>query len=70
MKTIEIKEDKEFITLGQLLKIEGIIFTGGEAKEFLATNTVLVDAEPDTRRGRKLYRGMTVVLNGETYKLI
>jgi len=70
MTTIEIKEDKEFVTLGQLLKIEGIIYTGGEAKAFLAENPAIVDGESETRRGRKLYRGMTVVVNNETYKLV
>lgn len=70
MITIEIKEDKEFITLGQLLKIEGLISTGGEAKIYLSENEVLVDGETESRRGRKLYRDMVVELNGETYKLI
>jgi ribosome-associated protein len=70
MITIEIKEDKEFITLGQLLKIEGLISTGGEAKIYLSENEVLVDGEAESRRGRKLYRDMVVELNGETYKLI
>lgn len=47
--------DSPFITLGQLLKEEGIIPTGGAAKWFLKENTVLVNDEPDDRRGRKLY---------------
>ena len=46
--------DSPFITLGQLLKEEGIIPTGGAAKWFLKENTVLVNDEPDDRRGRKL----------------
>ncbi|MDM5045178.1 RNA-binding S4 domain-containing protein, partial [Latilactobacillus sakei] len=32
-----------------------IIETGGKAKWFLRENTVLVNGEPDDRRGRKLY---------------
>ncbi|MDY2689159.1 MAG: RNA-binding S4 domain-containing protein, partial [Limosilactobacillus reuteri] len=39
--------DSPFITLGQLLKEEGIIPTGGAAKWFLKENTVLVNDEPD-----------------------
>ena len=42
--------DSPFITLGQLLKEEGIIPTGGAAKWFLKENTVLVNDEPDDRR--------------------
>jgi len=70
METIKIKDDKEFITLGQLLKIEGIIYTGGEAKIFLEENEVLVDGQRDIRRGRKLYRGMNVQIGEEIYNLI
>ena len=70
METIKIKDDKEFITLGQLLKIEGLIFTGGEAKIYLEENDVLVDGERETRRGRKLYRGMNVQIGDETINLI
>jgi len=44
-----------FITLGQLLKEESIIASGGAAKWFLRENEVLVNDEIDQRRGRKLY---------------
>ena len=36
------------------------IGSGGQAKWYLAENTVLVDGEPENRRGRKLYPGMMV----------
>ncbi|KAF0334389.1 S4 domain-containing protein YaaA [Pediococcus acidilactici] len=51
----EIEINTPFITLGQLLKEEGIIGTGGQAKWYLRERTVLVNEEPDDRRGRKLY---------------
>ncbi|MEE6710754.1 S4 domain-containing protein YaaA [Pediococcus acidilactici] len=51
----EIEINTPFITLGQLLKEEGIIGTGGQAKWYLREHTVLVNEEPDDRRGRKLY---------------
>ncbi len=70
METIQIKDDKEFITLGQLLKIVGLIQTGGEAKIFLEENDILVNGEIDKRRGRKLYRNTTVVIGKETYNII
>ena len=44
-----------FITLGQLLKEESIISSGGAAKWFLRETEVLVNDEVDQRRGRKLY---------------
>ena len=56
-KSIKLRKDEPFITLGILLKIAGIIDTGGQAKYFLAENKVLVNGEEDNRRGRKLYHG-------------
>ena len=47
--------DSPFITLGQLLKEEGIIPTGGAAKWFLKENTVLVNDEPVDRRRQRAY---------------
>ena len=54
--------DRPFITLGQLLKEEAIIPTGGAAKWYLKENTVLVNGDADDRRGRKLYPGDEVTL--------
>lgn len=54
-QTLAIRE--EYITLGQLLKIAGIIATGGEAKYYLSERVPLVNGEPDQRRGRKLRPG-------------
>ncbi len=53
----EISIESDFITLGQVLKNEGIIATGGQAKWFLSEEKVLVNKEQETRRGRKLYPG-------------
>ncbi|MFP9045352.1 RNA-binding S4 domain-containing protein, partial [Enterococcus faecalis] len=36
----------EFMTLGQMLKEVTVIGSGGQAKWYLAENTVLVDGEP------------------------
>ena len=53
----------EFITLAQLLKFGNVIDSGGMAKQFLASNTILVNGETDNRRGRKLYPGDKVTIN-------
>lgn len=60
----------EYITLGQLLKIANVISSGGEAKWFLAENPVLVDGELEARRGRKLYKGMTIKVLNKEYKIV
>ncbi|MDD6431847.1 MAG: S4 domain-containing protein YaaA [Lactobacillaceae bacterium] len=62
MEDKQITIDRPFITLGQLLKEEGIIPTGGAAKWYLKENKVLVNGEPDDRRGRKLYPDDQVAL--------
>ncbi|WP_159723121.1 S4 domain-containing protein YaaA [Enterococcus sp. CSURQ0835] len=50
----------EYMTLGQLLKEINLISSGGQAKWFLAEQTVFVDGELENRRGRKLYPGMMI----------
>ena len=42
------------ITLGQFLKTEGIIESGGQAKWFLKEFDVYLNGERETRRGKKL----------------
>lgn len=56
----------EFITLGQLLKEEGIIPTGGAAKWFLREHEVKVNGESEARRGRKLRVGLWVLPRDHT----
>ena len=67
LKNIKLREDEEYITLGVLLKIAGIIDTGGQAKFFLSENVVLVNGEEDNRRGRKLYRGDEIRVLDKTF---
>jgi len=58
MEVVEI--DREFITIGQLLKFENIVESGGMAKLFLADYEVFVNGNQDQRRGRKLFPGDVV----------
>ncbi len=44
-----------YITLVQLLKIVGIIQSGGEGKMFLSTEEIKVNDIYEKRRGKKLY---------------
>jgi ribosome-associated protein len=47
----------EGITLGQLLKLAGVIDSGAEAKAFLRNEQVWVNGEAEARRGKKLTLG-------------
>ena len=53
-RPIEVPITTEFITLGQLLKLAGMLNSGSEAKAFLAAGGITVNGEEDNRRGRKL----------------
>ncbi|MCZ7408155.1 RNA-binding S4 domain-containing protein [Parvimonas micra] len=67
----EIIIDTEFIKLDSLLKYAAVVQTGTDAKFFISEGLVLVDGEVETRRGRKIYDGMTVkVLADEEVNLI
>lgn len=57
------------IRLGQLLKHAGVVDGGGELKEFLANETVLVNGEPESRRGRQLHPGDSVRAGGEELRV-
>ena len=66
-KSIKLRKDEEYITLGVLLKITGIIDTGGQAKFFLNENAALVNGEEENRRGRKLYHGDVIQVQNHTF---
>ncbi|MWV46158.1 S4 domain-containing protein YaaA [Paenibacillus sp. HJL G12] len=55
MKKIVIHS--EYIKLDQFLKLADCVSTGGMAKALLQEGQVLVNGEPEERRGRKLYAG-------------
>ena len=58
------------IRLGQLLKLAGIIDSGSEAKALLAAEPVLVNGQPEARRGRQLHPGDTVRVGAHDLRLI
>lgn len=56
----------EFIKLDSLLKLAGLVETGGEAKLLIQNGLVQVNGEVCTMRGKKLRAGDTVALDGRT----
>lgn len=64
-------EKKAFImTLGQFLKFQDFVSSGGEAKMRIQEFEILINGEKDNRRGRKLYAGDQVEINGDHFELI
>lgn len=61
----------EYITLGQLLKRESIVSTGGMVKPFLEDNIIRVNSVLENRRGKKLYHNDCVEIEGiGTYRIV
>lgn len=69
METIKLREQDEFIKLGQALKAAGLVESGVEAKDIILDGLVSVNGEVDTRRGKKLYDGDIVEYDGEQIKI-
>jgi ribosome-associated protein len=68
VREVEIKGD--VIRLGQLLKVAGIVDSGGEAKELIADGAVTVNGETETRRGRQLHAGDVLGAAGQEVRLV
>lgn len=59
----------EYIKLDSLLKLAGLVETGGEAKLLIQDGQVLVNDEVCAMRGKKLRAGDTVTLEGRTVSI-
>ena len=59
----------EMIRLGQLLKLAGVVGSGGDIKALLATEPVTVNGEPESRRGRQLTKGDVVAVAGQELRV-
>ena len=59
----------EPIRLDQFLKWQGLVGTGGEAKQRIQGGEVRVNGFQETQRGRKLKPGDRVEVAGQTYRV-
>lgn len=57
----------QYITLTQFLKMQGFASTGGQAKFLVKELDISVNGEKEDRRGRKLYPGDVVIVNGRKF---
>ena len=70
MITVNIREDEEFIKLGQALKKASLVGSGVEAKFVIQDGLVELNGEVEVQRGKKLYDGDIVSFHGETIKIV
>lgn len=70
MEEFHLRQEDEFIKLGQVLKATGLVDSGVIAKEVIQNGEVKVNGEVDIRRGRKLYDGDLVEFENQTVKIL
>lgn len=66
---MKFKCQTDYITLGQFLKIADFIQTGGQAKIAVLELDIVVNGEKENRRGRKLYPGDQLVIEGKHFEI-
>lgn len=60
----------EYIQLNQLLKLLGLVETGGEANQRIVDGEVVVNKETEYQKRKKLRVGDTVLFQKKTIKII
>ncbi len=70
MTTIKIRQEDDFIKLGQALKKANIVSSGVDAKMFIQSGNVEVNGKVELQRGKKLYDGDIVTFHGETIQVV
>ena len=64
-----IKITTEFIRLDSLLKLTGLVDTGGQAKIMIQNGEISVNGEPCAMRGKKLRPGDIVACGGKQFQV-
>lgn len=68
MQTVELT--REPIELYKILKFEGLVASGGEAKALIDAGQVEVNGEVETRRRRKIISGDVITLGDEQLHMV
>lgn len=68
MRDVEIT--REPVELYKILKFEGLLSSGAEAKNAVAAGMVEVNGEPELRKRRKIVAGDVIVFQSETLKIV
>jgi ribosome-associated protein len=66
----DVRIETDFIKLDALLKFAGAVMSGGEAKTAVAEGYVKVNGETCLMRGKKIYPGDEVELDGEAFRVV
>ncbi|WIO75430.1 RNA-binding S4 domain-containing protein [Porticoccaceae bacterium LTM1] len=69
MQTFEL-EGREFVELHNLLKLTGMVHSGGTAKLLIGEGQVTVDGAVELRKRCKIRPGQVVEFQGETVQVV
>ena len=70
MHRIDFELDRDFVELNQLLKLAGLVDSGGAGKALVASGAVRVDGEVELRKTRKLRAGNQVRIGDTTIRVV
>lgn len=70
MKQIQVSIRTEFIRMDALLKLAGLVMTGGEAKAVIQGGEVAFNGEICLMRGKKVREGDKVAFDGTEVEVI
>jgi len=62
MQTLTFELNAEFVEVNQLLKLVGLVDSGGAGKNLVASGAVKVDGKPESRKTAKIRAGQVVSL--------
>jgi len=65
----EVEISKEPVELYKILKFEGMVSSGGEAKSVIAEGLVLVNGKVETRKRKKIVSGDTIEFGEEKIRI-
>src|ERR1700740_3859832 len=68
-RPVDVPIREESIRLGQFLKLADLVEVGSDAKELISAGEVLVNGQPETRRGRQLQVGDVVEFDGRSARV-
>ena len=60
----------EFVELYKVLKVQGLVNGGGDAKHVITEGQVTVNGVVDTRKRKKCVVGDVISFNGQTIKIV
>lgn len=70
MQSLEFIVDGEYVELNQLLKLVGVVDSGGAGKAVVASGEVLVDGKRELRKTCKIRPGQVVNLGDVKIRVI